>query len=123
LESTARTPGWKDEEASKFSPRDLNALIHSTKLRPFRFFGSTSRQRIRTSHPLRKIPSHAYTISRTFGTSDTDTQYVPLLDHPTMVMTTKGGDKEEVEEEAILLTPNHWILPDLLVTKSSPNST
>jgi len=51
-----KDPGWKDEEALKFSPRDLNTLIHFHQLRPFRFLAQQADSQNQNFASIEEIP-------------------------------------------------------------------
>src|SRR5882762_227569 len=112
-----KDPGWRDEEASKFSRHDLNTLIHSHQAQTLSDSSRLARQADNKNQNFASIEedpqSHLHRQQDIWDVRHVP-QYVPLLNHPTMVTTTKAVTIEEVEEEVILLTP-HRILQDLPV--------
>jgi len=102
-------------------PECINPLPPSSD--PFRFLALQADSRNKNFASIEEDPSHAYTISRTFGTSDTDP--VRSASEPSDDGNdNEGGDNRGSRGGGNSPDPlTHWILPDLLVTKSSPNST
>src|SRR5882762_491253 len=112
-----KDPGWRDEEASKFSHHDLNTLIHSHQAQTLSDSSCLARQADNKNQNFASIEedpqSHLHRQQDVWDVRH-EPQYVPLLNHPRMVTTTKVVTIEEVEEEATLLTPlTHRILLDL----------
>jgi len=117
-------PGWRDEEASKFSHRDLNTLIHSHQAQTLSDTSRLARQADNRNQNFASIEedpqSHLHRQQDVWDVRH-EPQYVPLLNHPKMVTTTKVVTIEEVEEEVTLLTPlTHRILLDLRARQVSP---
>jgi hypothetical protein len=112
-------PGWKDEEALKFSHRDLNTLIHFHQAQTLSDSSRLARQADNKNQNFASIEEDPQShLRRQQDVWDVrhEPQYVPLLNHLMMVTTTKVVTIEEVEEEAILLTPlTPRILQDLPV--------
>jgi len=100
-------PGWRDEEASKFSHRDLNTLIHSHQAQTLSDSSRLARQADNRNQNFTSIEEDPQSHLRQRDVWDVrhKPQYVPLPNHPKMVTTTKVVTIEEVEEEVILLTP------------------
>src|SRR5882762_6615401 len=116
-------PGWRDEEASKFSHRDLNTLIHSHQAQTLSDSSRLARQADNRNQDFASIEEDPQSHLRQQDVWDVrhEPQYVPLLNHPKMVAMTQMVTIEEVEEEAILLTPlTHRILLDLRARQVFP---
>src|SRR5882762_2386517 len=115
-------PGWRDEEASKFSHRDLNTLIHSHQAQTLSDSSHLARQADNRNQDFASIEEDPQSHLRQQDVWDVrhKPQYVPLLNHLKMVTTTQMVTIEEVEEEVTLLTPlTHQILLDLRVHQVS----
>jgi hypothetical protein len=113
-----RDPGWKDEEASKFSRRDLNTLIHSHQAQTLSDSSRLTRQADNRNQNFASVEedpqSHLHHQQDVWHVRH-EPQYVLPQNHRTMVTTMKVVTIEEVGEEATLLTPLiHRILPGLL---------
>src|SRR5882762_8326212 len=95
-------PGWKDKEASKFSHRDLNTLIHSHQAQTLSDSSRLAQQADNRNQNFISIEedpqSHLHHQQDVWDVRH-EPQYVPLLNHLTMVMIMKVVTIEEVKEE------------------------
>src|SRR5882762_9596949 len=118
-----KDPGWKDEEASKFSLHDLNTLIHFHQAQTLSDSSRLAWQADNRNQDFASIEEDPQSHLRQQDVWDVrhEPQYVPLRNHPKMVTTTKVVTIEEVEEEVTLLTPlTHRILLDLRARQVFP---
>jgi hypothetical protein len=108
----------------KFSLRDLNTLIRfhqAQTLSDSSHLAWQADNKNQTFIFIEEDPQSRLHRQQDIWDVKHEPQYVPLLNHLTMITTTKAVTIEEVEEKATLLTPlTHRILPDLPVHQVSP---
>src|ERR1700676_596021 len=116
--SGSRLERRRSFEVQSPRPEHINPLPPSSD--PFAFFGSSDSKKKDFTSVEEDPQSHLHRQQDIWDVRH-EPQYVPLLNHRTMVTTMKVVTIEEVEEEATLLTPlTHRILLVLPVHQVAP---